>query len=253
MNILLTNDDGIGSEGLQKLARHLRLGGKHRVFVIAPDTDRSGISHALAVLNGPLKIAGAGEDTWTCSGYPADCVIAGLNGALPVRPCLVLSGINRGANLGTDIIYSGTASAARQSSLSGTPAVALSLAGGEPFCWDMAVSWAADHLEEFLAYWRKDSFVNVNIPNSSGGPDGMIAAWPAAKKYRDTLSITTAPDGSRLCSMKFGEDTTPQEKGSDCEVVSRNYASVSAVSNYPAVLRELCPGAPDYSAVAMRT
>lgn len=254
MNILLTNDDGISSEGLTKLARSLRSQGEHRVFVIAPDTDRSGISHALRILNGPLKIAAVEEDTWTCSGYPADCVIVGLNGALPATPDLVLSGINIGANLGTDIVYSGTAAAARQSSFAGIPSVALSLAGVAPFHWDMAVSWITDHLRELVAFWRKNAFVNVNIPNNPAGPAGLIAAWPEPKRYRDTLSITPAPDDSRLCFMKFGEETaTPPEAGSDCDAVARNYVSVSSVYDYPVVLRELCPGAPDHSAVAMRT
>ena len=245
MNILLTNDDGIDSEGLQKLAWILRSRQKYKVSVIAPDTNRSGISHALSIFNGPVKLSALGPDTWSCSGYPADCIIAGLKGVLSEWPDLVLSGINRGANLGTDIIYSGTASAARQASLAGIPAIALSLVGNEPFYWDMAASWSADHLEELLAYWREDTFVNVNIPGNSGLPEGMATAWPAVKNYRDTLSVMTAPDGSRWCFLEAVDDISAvSEQGSDCETVSRNFVSVSTVYNHPAVLRDFCPGAP---------
>ena len=233
MNILLTNDDGIESEGILKLAEVLRSKGKHRVMVLAPDSNRSGISHAVSLLNGPVKLGKRGEDTWSCSGYPADCVIVALLGALPVKPDLVLSGINRGENLGTDLIFSGTAAAARQASLSGIPAIALSLVGRGVYHWDMAASWAADHLDELTALWEKNSFVNVNIPNNPDGPDGMRAAWPAIKGYQSELSVMDAPDGSRWCFLS-GEPEEPEPQiDSDCDVVSRNCVSVTSVYNYP--------------------
>jgi 5'-nucleotidase len=238
MHILVTNDDGINSEGILKLAEALRRRGKYRVTVIAPDNNRSGISHAVSILNGPVKLSKMGEDTWSCTGYPADCVIVAMLGALAEKPDLVVSGINRGENLGTDIIFSGTAAAARQASLAGIPAVALSLAGSEVFYWDMAASWSAEHLEELLAYWKKDFFVNVNIPNSNNGPDGMIAARPAVKYYNDTIAVMNAPDGSRWCFLEDGRDFPVTEAGSDCDVVSRNFVSVSSVYNYPIVKKE---------------
>jgi len=233
MNILLTNDDGIESEGILKLAEVLRSKGKHRIMVLAPDGNRSGISHAVSLLYGPVKLVKLGEDTWTCTGYPADCVIAALLGALPVKPDLVLSGINRGENLGTDLLFSGTAAAARQASLSDIPAIALSLVGHGVFHWDMAASWAADHLDELAALWEKNCFVNVNIPNNPDGPDGMCAAWPAIKGYRSELTVMDAPDGSRWCFLS-GEPEVPQPQiDSDCDVVARNCVSVTSVYNYP--------------------
>jgi len=246
MNILLTNDDGIGAEGIRKLAEVLRSRPEHRVFIIAPDTNRSGVSHAISILGAPVKVTAAGVDTWSCSGFPGDCVIIGMKGGLPVRPDLVLSGINRGENLGTDIIYSGTAAAARQASLFGVPALAISLAGrgGNDFCWDMAAAWSVDHLRELLACWRKETFVNVNIPNHAAGPEGIAAAWPAVKDYRDVLTGTDAPDGSRFFSLEAGEELILSESGCDCDIVSRNYVSVSTIYNYPAVSREFCPNLP---------
>jgi len=253
MNILLTNDDGINSDGILKLAEALRSGGKHKVTVIAPDTNRSGISHALSIFNNAVKLTCLEKDTWSCTGYPADCVIAGINGLLSERPDLILSGINNGENLGTDIIYSGTAAAARQGGLVGIPSIALSLAGNAPYYWDMAVSWVASHLEELLSYWREYTYVNVNIPNSQDFPIGIIPSWPAAKAYKDSLSTVVASDGSRYCFLEAGDDNLPFEPGSDCDAVSRNFVSVSSVYNYPAVVRDLCPSVPDYAAVGLRS
>jgi 5'-nucleotidase len=250
MNILLTNDDGINSDGLQKLAEALR--SRHKVTIVAPDINRSGISHALSILNDPVKLSRLEEDVWSCSGFPAECVIIGIRNVLSEPPDLVLSGINKGANLGTDIIYSGTAAAARQAGLAGIPGIALSLADIGNFYWDMASSWAADHLEELFAFWREETFVNVNIPNISKGPLGIISSWPAVKIYKDTISVKNARDGSIYCFMEAGEEITTYESGSDCDVVSRNYVSVSPIYNYPAVIKNLCPGAPDYAAVAAR-
>jgi 5'-nucleotidase len=253
MNILLTNDDGISSEGILKLAEALRLSGKHKVSVIAPDVNRSGISNALSILNNAVKLSRVGENAWSCTGYPADCVIAGLKGLLSECPELVLSGINQGENIGTDLIYSGTAAAAKQGSLVGIPSIALSLAGGGPYHWDMAVSWTVRHLEELLSYWRQNSFVNVNIPNSPDGPTGIIPSWPAAKPYKDSLSTTKSKNGSLYCFLEAGEDLSFSEPGSDYDVVKRNFVSVSSVYNFPVAIKELCPGAPDYAAVALRS
>jgi 5'-nucleotidase len=243
MNILMTNDDGIGSEGLQALAALLRLRGKHRVFVIAPDRDRSGVSHGFSIFKKPVKLTALGDGTWSCSGTPADCAIAGIMGALPQKPDLVLSGINRGGNLGTDIIYSGTAAAARQASLAAIPSVALSLVFGRSseLNWDMAASYAADHLEEFAGYWREDAFVNVNIPNGADVPLGIIQASPAVKKYRDALSVKDTPDGGRICFLA-GEEILNYEPGSDCDVVSRNYTSISAIYNHPIIKEKALEG-----------
>ena len=251
MKILLTNDDGIESEGLNVLVKVLRCTG-HRVFVIAPDANRSGISHALSVFNSAIKLYPKEEDTWSFSGTPADCVIAGLKGKFFDVPDLVLSGINQGENLGTDIIYSGTAGAARQASLMGIPGIALSLSGWSGYHWDMSAAWVADHLEELYSLWREHAYLNVNIPNSAGGPSGIQMTWPAAKHYNDTFSVKYVPGGEIVCKLEGGEAAATEETGSDCDVVSRNLVSVSVLYNFPAVRRDLCPGVPDYASVAPR-
>ncbi|MDR1105755.1 MAG: 5'/3'-nucleotidase SurE [Treponema sp.] len=237
MTILLTNDDGIASPGLDLLAVSLRSEG-HRVFVLAPDRNRSGVSHSISFLSGPIRLKEHGADTWSCPGLPADCVITALLGGLPGLdglPDMVVSGINRGANIGTDIIYSGTAAAARQASFWDLPSVALSLVEGDTYYWDMAVSYSVRHIEDFRALWQADTFINVNIPNRAEYPSGMERTFPSLRIYHDTLSSYEGPDGRLYCFFRSGETDTPGENGSDWDAVSRGMASASAVFIHPVV------------------
>ncbi|MDR2483737.1 MAG: 5'/3'-nucleotidase SurE [Treponema sp.] len=249
LRILLTNDDGIASPGINLLAKALRAAGR-RVFVIAPSSDRSGVSHSISFLSGPCKLIELEPDTWSCSGTPADCVVVGLLGGIPELqtiaaegsgesrspPDLIISGINRGANLGTDLVYSGTAAAARQGSLFGIPSIALSLVEGDVWHWDMAVSFAAERLGEILAFWKTDTFVNVNIPNTAEGPSGLIPAFPSLRRYHDRLEVYKAPDGHRYCFSNGGKVDARPDPGSDWDAVSRNGAALSAICVHPQLL-----------------
>ena len=248
MNILLTNDDGVESEGILCLAKALRSLGEHRIFVLAPDSNRSGVSHGLSIFNEPIKIWEKSTDTWVCSGLPVDCVIAAVLGDKPCKPDIIISGINRGANIGSDIIYSGTAAAARQGALMGLPSIALSLDGWTDYNWDMAAEYSAKHLNVFLNIWKKDIFVNVNIPNKLTGPDGMTVTWPCRKEYQDTILITQGPDGKECCTLVPGEQTTGNEAGSDWNAVSKNIVSVSPVYVHPVIFKDFCPDAPEHAA-----
>jgi 5'-nucleotidase len=233
MNILLTNDDGLESPGIQLLAGALR-GAGHRVTVVAPDRDRSGVSHSISFLGTPLVLHPQGEDTWTCSGQPVDCVIAALLGR-QASPDLVISGINRGANLGTDLLYSGTAAAARQGGLFGLPSLALSLVAdrGGPLYWDRAVQFSLSRLDEILGRWKADTFLNLNIPNSPQGPGGMAAAFPSRRIYNDGLDVMDAPNGDRYCFFRAGKEGSVPEEGSDHYLISRNLAALSSVWIHP--------------------
>jgi 5'-nucleotidase len=240
MNILLTNDDGLESPGILLLASALRESG-HRVTVLAPDRDRSGVSHSISFLGGPLVLKPRGEDTWSCSGLPVDCVVTAMLGGIPYRPDLILSGINRGSNLGTDLLYSGTAAAARQGSLFGIPSIALSLADDShgddsdvtTFYWDMAVAFSLSHLDELAARWKTGTFVNVNIPNGPRGPGGLAPAFPSQRLYHDSLTMMEAPGGDRYCFYSAGEVSVVPQAGSDRDVVSRNLAAVSSIWVHP--------------------
>jgi len=162
MKILLTNDDGYSSEGILALER--ALGTDHEVWTMAPDSERSGMSHSMS-LRHPLKIRKLADRRYSCSGTPADCVILAAHGVIPFVPDVVVSGINRGPNLGTDLIYSGTAAAARQATLNGIPGIAVSLATYTgPFRYDALANLVADRLDYLVSLWAPDVFVNLNAP-----------------------------------------------------------------------------------------
>lgn len=270
MRILLTNDDGIKSPGILLLADELRKAG-HRVFTVAPATDQSGVSHSVTFFNGPRKLTAIKEDTWSCDGTPADCIVVGLlggipelnirpdpeSGSLPSPPDIILSGINRGANMGTDIVYSGTAAGARQGGFCGVPSAALSLADniitgnipagigrGSVWHWETAVAFIIKHLEEIMSYWKSDSFLNVNIPNRKEMPVSLVRAFPSIRCYNDRIRRFTAPDGQLYCFTESGVIGAKAEKGSDYDVVEGNSASLSEIYIHP-VLRESVKGGED--------
>jgi len=248
MRILLTNDDSIKSSGITLLAAALRKAG-HRVYVVAPETNQSGVSNAIRFLDGPTKLIQTGADTWSCGGTPADCVVVALKGGIPelcvmsdepgkrkqILPIdLIISGINQGANLGTDIIYSGTAAAARQGALFDIPSLALSLLHhGNEWNWDMAVDFTVERLDEMVSYWKPDTFINVNIPNRREKPAALVHAFPSLRYYNDSIEVYQSPDGGRYCFVKAWEVSAQMEQGSDCAVTAGNNASISAVFIHP--------------------
>jgi len=122
--ILVSNDDGIHSEGIKALARALKRVGE--VFIVAPDRERSAASHSLT-LHKPLRVEKIGPNAYAINGTPTDCINLAVNGILKKRPDLVVSGINKGGNLGDDVTYSGTVSAAMEGTLLGIPSFAISL------------------------------------------------------------------------------------------------------------------------------
>jgi 5'-nucleotidase len=249
MRILLTNDDGIASPGILLLAKALR-GTGHRVFLVAPDVNRSGSSHSIFFLSGPCKLTEIEKDTWSCSGTPVDCIIISLLGGIPEIcistgdndlniknvPDLVLSGINEGANLGTDIIYSGTAAAARQGSLLGIPSVALSLVENDsPWQWDTVISYITENLPIIKGYWKAGYFVNVNFPNIEKKPSALVPVFHSMRYYNDRIVTFTADDG-KYCFAKPGKPDNIPEPGSDWAEVLKNNAAISVVMSQPAVL-----------------
>jgi len=252
MKILLTNDDGISSQGIRLFARALRDAG-HRVFTVAPDTNRSGCSHSILFLDKPLKLSEIEEDTWSCSGTPADCVITALLGGIHEiclstegktlnmerAPDLVLSGINAGANLGTDIVYSGTAAAARQGSIFGIPSIAFSLVGSErPYQWETIISYIIEKLISIMGYWKAGTFVNVNFPNTEKKPSALVQTFLSMRYYNDRIVTFTAPEGSKYCFAKAGKVENVPEDGSDWAEVLKGNAAFSLVMTQPAIVNE---------------
>jgi 5'-nucleotidase len=161
--ILVTNDDGVYSEGLKKLAEAHRSVGD--VVIVAPDREQSAASHALT-LNRPLRLLELEKNLWSVDGTPVDCVnLAVLHLLRDRRPDVVVSGINFGPNLGDDVTYSGTISAAFEGALLGIPSIAFSALIGEGFSFDGSARYAARLTEIVLASRpRTDVVLNVNFP-----------------------------------------------------------------------------------------
>jgi len=243
MRILLTNDDGYASEGIRALAA--ALGARHDVCVFAPDSERSGMSHAMS-LRHPVKVRKHDDDGYSCSGTPADCVILAGHGVIPFRPDVVVSGINRGPNLGTDLIYSGTAAAARQASMNGLPGIAVSLATFRPpFRFSALAALVAGELDYLVSLWNPEVFINVNAPDAEDGHGyRIVEAAPCRRVYRDTLKVFEAPDGYSYCFFTDGSVESVYAEGSDDDVVSRGFAAVTRVSVYPEAAAPRLQGVP---------
>jgi 5'-nucleotidase len=191
MRILITNDDGIHARGLavlEEIARAL----SEDVWVVAPETDQSGVSHSLS-LNDPLRLREIGPRHFAVKGTPTDCVIIGTRHVIPdAKPDLVLSGVNRGRNAAEDVTYSGTVAGAIEGTVLGIPSFALSQAYAgatklDPH-WDTALKFAPDLIRRVLADGMpRDVFVNINFPDCP--PEGVkgIAVTSQGKRDQELL------------------------------------------------------------------
>ena len=202
--VLVTNDDGIESEGLQVLARHLA-GAGHQVVVVAPDRDYSGSSSALGgfgpdVALAVRRVAIAGLDTdesWALEGPPALTVVAAMLGGFGDRPDVVASGINAGLNTGRSVLHSGTVGAALTAQNFGLSALAVSVASAEEWHWDTAASIAVETLPLVLAGPAR-STVNLNVPGT------------ARSEVRGTRWARLAPFGAVRASVTSRNDESLQ-------------------------------------------
>lgn len=232
MRILITNDDGIYSPGIEALVDEL--GGRHDVWVVAPDGERSGMSHSLS-LRDPIKVQRVGEQRYAIGGSPADCVIVGITGIMQeYPPDVVLSGINLGPNLGTDVTFSGTAAAARQASYMGYPGLALSMyALAPPFALPPAAGFIGKNLERLVELWEESLFININFPNSTEGASGYAITTPARRLYVDSLQHFDAPAGVRYYFLSGTPRQSSLEDGSDWQAVEQGKVAISPISVDP--------------------
>src|SRR6188472_1220052 len=160
--ILVTNDDGIHSAGLTSLAKALSRVGD--VWVVAPDRERTAVAHAVT-LHKPLRIHQVEKQVYAINGTPVDCVNLALLNILPKRPDLLVSGINKGVNLGDDVLYSGTVSAAMEGTILGIPSMAVSQEGKEHFYFSAGALYAMRIARLILKEGLPDeTLVNLNVP-----------------------------------------------------------------------------------------
>jgi 5'-nucleotidase len=199
MRILVTNDDGIHAPGLQVCA-DIAHALSDDVWVVAPEVDNSGVSHSLS-LNDPLRLRHVSERVYAVKGTPTDCVIMAARHILKDQPPdLVLSGVNRGSNLGEDVTYSGTVAGAMEGTVLGIPSFALSQSYGpgrrdNPF-WDCARKHAPDVVRRILeAGIPNDVLVNVNFPDCAPADVQGIAVSSQGKRDQEMLRIDARFDG----------------------------------------------------------
>ena len=225
MLILVTNDDGVHSPGLTALARSLAVLG--RVVVVAPDRERSAVGHALT-LHAPLRAEEIRPDVFAVDGTPTDCVNLGIHGLLTEKPRLVVSGINRGGNLGDDITYSGTVAAAMEATLMGVPAFAVSLAGERFLDQDFgaAATFSRQLAERLLDKGLPlDTFLNVNVP--AGCPRGVRLTLQGKRRFADLVVEKLDPRGRKYYWIGGGEIGFHDVPGSDFHAVHRSYISIT--------------------------
>ncbi|MBI5492798.1 MAG: 5'/3'-nucleotidase SurE [Deltaproteobacteria bacterium] len=224
--ILISNDDGIRSEGIKELAKALKRVGD--VYIVAPDRERSAASHSLT-LHRPLRVEEVGPRMFAVDGTPTDCVTLAVNGILPVRPDIVVSGINKGGNLGEDVSYSGTVSAAMEGTLLGIPSVAISLVSREKFDFSRAANFAARLVRHiFRMGLPKDTLLNVNVP-AVKDIKGYRITTQGKRFFSDVVVEKVDPRGKKY--YWIGGDMERWEGGRDADfyAVSKGYISITPI------------------------
>lgn len=237
MNILLTNDDGYDAPGIKELAQRLAEQ-HHNVYIFAPSSNRSAVSSNITLFR-ETQIEKIAENVWSCTGMPADCVnIALISDFFDFKFDVVVGGINCGANVGTDIVYSGTCAIARQAVLLGVPGIAVSL---DPLDWSKAfregfnygplAEFTAKNLEQLAAMAQIKEprmFVNVNAASVEKYKGVKVAKSLCIHKNDDHFKIEDK--GNYFTSLfQFGKDTVIHPSDCDETICKDGYVSVSRV------------------------
>ena len=224
--ILITNDDGVYSLGIQILAKRLRE--LDTVVIVAPDRERSAAGHSMT-LHRPLLIEEVRESVFSVNGTPTDCVNIAAKGLLSETPRLVVSGINKGPNLGDDVTYSGTVAGAIEGILLGIPSFAISLAARENFRFaeaaEVAVRTAARILNEGLP---EGTLLNINVPNIVlSDIQGTRITRLGKRIYHQMTVERVDPRGKKYYWIGGGEPDWEREEGTDLDAVDRKFVSVT--------------------------
>ena len=237
MNILIANDDGVFAAGIQALARALAPLG--RVVIVAPESERSGFSSALT-LDRPLRPIQISPDVWAVNGTPADCVYLSMNGLFDFEFDLVVSGINSGANLGDDVLYSGTVGAAFEGRLMKQPAIAVSMAGQNVRSYDslndytVAAQWVHDFIARGLPILPPRHIFNINIPDAPV-LHGSKITYQGRRSQSKPITSQVDPRGRQVYWIGLsGEAVVEPQKGfteieSDFFAIANGYVSITPI------------------------
>jgi len=227
--ILLSNDDGINSSGLHALAQSLNHLGE--IIIAAPDREQSASSHALSI-HRPLRIDKVAENSYSIDGTPTDCINLAVNGILKHRkPDLVVSGINKGENLGDDVTYSGTVSAAMEGTLLGIPSIAVSLQGKSYFDFTAAAHYCRIVDEYVLSNnLPKDVLLNVNIPDIElSDIKGIRITRQGKRIYDDAIVEKIDPRGREYYWIGGDELKSVELENSDMDAIKNGFVSVTPI------------------------
>jgi 5'-nucleotidase len=219
--LLVTNDDGIHAAGLAALAQALDDVGE--VHVLAPEREQSACGHALT-LHRPLRALPRGDRWHAVNGTPSDCVNLGVLGFLPSVPVLIVSGVNHGSNLGDDVTYSGTVSAAMEGTLLGVPSIAVSLLDGGDFTEAARVARLVA-LRVLVEGLPPKTLLNVNVPAST--PRGVRVTRLGHRVYTEKIVVQQDPRGREHFWIGGGEPTWDALEGSDLAAVQDGFVSVT--------------------------
>jgi len=234
VRILVTNDDGIHAEGLdvcEDIAKTL----SDDVWVVAPEHDQSGVAHSLS-LNDPLRLRQVADNRFAVRGTPTDCVIMGARHVLDGKQIdLILSGVNRGRNVGEDVIYSGTVAGAMEGTILDIPSIALSQSynsrSGQPPFWETSQRFAPDIIRKVLAQGvRRDVLVNINFPNCRPEEVKGVTVAPLGRRRQERLHIDKRHDGrgNPYYWVAYSRQNAFQvDRGSDMEALDNNRIAIT--------------------------
>lgn len=227
MKIMVTNDDGIGAQGIKALAEALQELGD--VTVVAPDRERSAAGHSLT-LHSPLRVFELRDGWFAVDGTPTDCVNMGIHSLLSSPPDLVVSGINHGGNMGDDITYSGTVAAAMEANLMGIPALAVSLATFGPTehfpdAAQVAVQVVREMIRQGLP---SDTFLNLNVPNLPFSEiKTPLITRQGKRSFIGKIVDKTDPRGRKYYWIGSEEPSFLDDTGTDFNAVGNGHSSLT--------------------------
>ena len=225
--ILITNDDGIDAPGLaalEQIAAELA----REVWVVAPEHDQSGVSHAVS-LHHPIRVSELGPRRYGITGTPGDCAVMGVSHLLPEPPQLLLSGVNRGANLGLETVFSGTVGGAMTGMLLGIPSIALSQAWTDrtQVRWDTAAALGADVVRRLLAVgWSAATCLNINFPDLPAEDVGPLTLARQGPGLIQGLQVETRTDPRSLNYHWISFRRGPRDQGPDSDVEALNAGKI---------------------------
>lgn len=224
--ILITNDDGYAAQGIDALFEAAQALGD--VWMVAPVAEQSGVSSSLS-LHDPLRIKRVGEQRFAVNGTPADCVYLALYHILPRPPSLCLSGVNHGANLGDDVLYSGTVAGALEATLAGVPGLAVSLAAwGKGLDYTPAAQVAAEFGQKILERGLpRDVLLNINVPRDATAQTERVVAKLGRRDYERCVTQKHDPRGKPYYWIGGSALDFDDLPGSDCNTVAQGHISIT--------------------------